>query len=50
VATVVYSAPELGNLERVFEYLAQDDPAAALDATTAIQSAVSMLAAHLLIG
>jgi plasmid stabilization system protein ParE len=50
VATVVYSARALDDLERAFEYIAQNDPSTALDAATAIQSAVSTLAAHPLIG
>jgi plasmid stabilization system protein ParE len=50
VAAVVYSARALDHLERAFEFLAQGDPATALKAATAIQSAVSTLAAHPLIG
>ena len=50
MATVVYSARALDDLERAFEYIAQNDPSTALDAATAIQSAVSTLAAHPLIG
>ena len=50
VAAVVYSARALVQLERTFEFLAQSDPTAALNAATAIQSAVSTLAAHPLIG
>lgn len=50
VATVVYSARSLDHLERAFESIAQSDPSTALDAATAIQSAVSALAAHPLIG
>jgi plasmid stabilization system protein ParE len=50
VATVVYSAHALEHLERAFEAIAQRDPSTALDAATAIQSAVSALAAHPLIG
>jgi len=50
VATVVYSARSLEHLERAFEVIAQSDPSAAVDAATAIQSAVSALAAHPLIG
>ena len=50
MATVVYSARALENLERAFEYIAQNDPSTTLDAATAIQSAVSTLAAHPLIG
>jgi len=50
LATVVYSARALEHLERAFEFLAQSDPATALSAATAIQSAVSILATHPLIG
>jgi len=50
VAAVVYSALALDHLERAFEFPAQTDPSAALNAATAIQSAVSTLAAHPLIG
>ena len=50
VAAVVYSARALDHLERAFEYLAQNDPGGALEAATAIQSAVSTLATHPLIG
>ena len=50
MATVVYSARALDDLERAFEYIAQNDPSTALDAATAVQSAVSTLAAHPLIG
>ena len=50
MAAVVYSARALGHLERTFEFLAQSDPTAAMNAASAIQSAVSTLAAHPLIG
>ncbi len=50
MAAVVYSARALEHLERAFEFLARNDPTAALNAATAIQSAVSTLAAHPLIG
>jgi len=50
VAAVVYSARALDDLERAFESIAQNDPGNALDAAAAIQSAVSALAAHPLIG
>jgi plasmid stabilization system protein ParE len=49
MAAVVYSARAL-NLERAFEFLAQSDPAAALNAASAIRSAVDSLAIHPLIG
>lgn len=50
MAAVIYSARALAHLERAFEFLAQSDPNAALKAATAIQSAVSTLAAHPLLG
>ena len=50
MAALVYSARALDHLELIFEFLAQNDPPAALNAAEAIQSAVSTLAAHPLIG
>lgn len=50
MAAVVYSARALEHLERAFEFLAQSDPTAALNAATAIQSAVATVATHPLIG
>lgn len=50
MAALVYSSRALDHLERAFEFLAQTDPGAALNPATAIQSAVSTLAAHPLIG
>ncbi len=50
VATVVYSARALDHLERAFEFLRAESPAAAVDAVTAIQSAVESLATHPLLG
>lgn len=50
MATVVYSARSLGNIERAFGFLRDKNPGAALDAVVAIQSAVDMLVAHPLIG
>ena len=50
MAALVYSSRALDHIERAFEFLAQTDPAAALNAATAIQSAVATLAAHPLIG
>ncbi len=50
MAQVVYSARALAHLERAFELLRDKNPAAALDAVTAIQSAVDNLAAHPLVG
>jgi len=50
VAQVVYSGRSLGHIERAFEFLRKENPAAALSAASAIQSAVENLAAHPLIG
>jgi plasmid stabilization system protein ParE len=50
VAKVVYSARSLVHIERAFQLLRDKNPAAALDAVIAIQSAVDNLAAHPLIG
>jgi plasmid stabilization system protein ParE len=50
VASVVYSARSLGNIERAFGFLRDKNPGAALDAVAAIASAVEMLAAHPLVG
>ena len=45
VAQVVYSARSLGHIERTFQFLRDQNPAAALDAVIAIRSAVDNLAA-----
>jgi len=50
VAEVVYSARALLDIERAFEFLRQESPSAAIEATTAISSAVDNLRAHPLIG
>jgi plasmid stabilization system protein ParE len=50
VAQVVYSARSLDHIERAFQFLREKNPDAALDAVTAIQSAVDSLRAHPLIG
>ena len=50
MAQVVYSARSLAHIERVFQFLRNKNPAAALDAGTAIQSAVDNLSAHPLVG
>jgi plasmid stabilization system protein ParE len=49
VATVVYSARSLDHIERAFAFL-DKNPQAALNAVTAIQSAIDSLAAHPLVG
>ncbi len=50
MAQVVYSRQALDHIERAFEFLRRENPAAALSAVTAIQSAVDNLAAHPLMG
>jgi len=50
VAEVVYSENALANLERLFEFLAENDPAAAASAADVIRQSVGLLAVHLLIG
>lgn len=50
VATVVYAARSLANIQRAFEFLHTKYTAAANNAVTAITSAIDNLAAHPLIG
>lgn len=50
VAQVVYSDAAAGDIERLFEFLAAQDPYAASAAVVAIQNAVNLLAEHPLIG
>ncbi len=50
MATVVYSARALAHLERTFEFVASENPDAAISAAGAIRSAVESLAAHPLLG
>jgi plasmid stabilization system protein ParE len=50
MAQVVYSARSLVNIESTFGYLRDKNPAAALKAVAAIQSAVDTLKAHPMIG
>jgi plasmid stabilization system protein ParE len=50
VAEVVYSPRALDDFERVFEFLAQHDPATAVAAVTAVQTAVLALADHPFLG
>lgn len=50
VATVVYSARSIANIERVFEFLRKENPGAAAASVAAIQSAVDHLASHPLMG
>jgi plasmid stabilization system protein ParE len=50
VAQVVYSENALANLERVFDFLAEHDPQAAVGAASVICEAVDTLSNHPLIG
>jgi plasmid stabilization system protein ParE len=46
VARIIYSARALDDIERLFLFLNEHDPAAAASSAAAIRSAVDMLAAH----
>jgi plasmid stabilization system protein ParE len=50
VAQIVYSARAIENLEHAFEFLLAESSATALAAAEAIESAVSALGAHPLLG
>lgn len=50
MAQVVYAQNALANLERAFNFLAEDDPHAALASAAAIREAVETLSNHPLIG
>lgn len=50
MAQIVYSENALANLERVFDFLAENDPQAALGAARSIGEAVATLSNHPLIG
>lgn len=50
MAEIVYSENAIENLERAFEFLARNDPSAALRASQAIRTAVEILSAHPLVG
>ena len=50
VAQIVYSENALANLERVFDFLAEHEPQAALGAARSIVEAVNTLSNHPLIG
>jgi plasmid stabilization system protein ParE len=50
VAQVVYSDNALDDIERAFEFLAENDLGAAMAAVDAIRSSVALLASHPLIG
>lgn len=49
-ATVLYSAHALADLDRLFDFLASEDPAAASHAASVIVDAVGILARHPHIG
>ena len=46
MARIVYSARALDDIERLFLFLNEHDPAAAVSSAAAIRGAVDMLAAH----
>lgn len=50
MAQIVYSENALANFERVFDFLAEHDPKAALGAARSIREAVDTLSNHPLIG
>lgn len=50
MATVVYSARALTHVERAFQFLHRENPAAAIAAAEVIRSAVENLALHPLLG
>ena len=50
MAQVVYSARSLDHIGRAFQFLRDKNPTAALNAVTAIQSAVDNLRAHPFVG
>jgi len=50
VATVVYGAKAVADLERLFQFLVQHDQASAAASAAAIRSAIEMLTQHPLIG
>lgn len=50
MAQVVYSENALANLERVFGFLVEHDPHAAISAAIAVREAVETLSNHPLIG
>jgi len=50
VARVVYAQAALRDLERLVEFLLDDDPASALETTELVTSAVEMLRKHPILG
>lgn len=50
MAEIAFSARAVGDLERIFEFLATENPALALETVSAIRSGIQVLADHPLIG
>lgn len=50
MALIAYSAQAFRDFERIFDFLATDDPALAATSVAAIEEAVSVLVRHPLIG
>ena len=50
MAEVTFASRALSDLERIFEFLAPDDPSVALDTVKAIRSGIGVLARHPFIG
>ncbi|MCC7259379.1 MAG: type II toxin-antitoxin system RelE/ParE family toxin [Gammaproteobacteria bacterium] len=50
MATVVYAGRALDHLERAFDFIRRENPAAAINAVQAITSAITLLAEHPLAG
>lgn len=50
LARLVYSQRALAHLERIFEFLAKENPSSGVNAASAIRSAIEVLAVHPLIG
>lgn len=50
MAQIVYSRNAIANLERVFAFLLEQDPQAAIASAAAIREAVGLLANHPMIG
>lgn len=50
MAQIIYSGRALEDLERLFRFIAENDPGIATDSAAAITGAIDMLAAHPLAG
>ena len=50
MAQVIYTDEALADLERLFEFIADSDPAAAVEAVQAIREAIEILDRHPLVG